>query len=71
MGLLLGGAVCGLQDYYGLVGMGMENALVASYPIKLKSIDFLTTSSVIFVITVLISFYPASLAAKTYSTKDL
>jgi lipoprotein-releasing system permease protein len=71
IGLLLGGAICWLQDQYGLVGMGMENALVANYPIKLKSIDFVTTSSVIIAITFLISFYPASLAGKSFSTKEL
>lgn len=70
-GLLLGGAICWLQDQYGLVGMGMENALVATYPIKLKSIDFVTTSSVVIAITFLISFYPASLAGKSFSTKEL
>lgn len=70
-GLLLGGAICWLQDQYGLVGMGMENALVANYPIKLKSIDFVTTSSVVIAITFLISFYPASLAGKSFSTKEL
>ncbi len=71
IGLLFGGAICWLQDQYGLVGMGMENALVANYPIKLKSIDFVTTSSVIIAITFLISFYPASLAGKSFSTKEL
>ncbi len=71
IGLLLGGAICWLQDQYGLVGMGMENALVANYPIKLKSIDFVTTSSVVIAITFLISFYPASLAGKSFSTKEL
>lgn len=70
-GLLLGGAICWLQDQYGLVGMGMENALVANYPIKLKSMDFVTTSSVVIAITFFISFYPASLAGKSFSTKEL
>jgi ABC-type lipoprotein release transport system permease subunit len=51
--------------------MGMENALVANYPIKLKSIDFVTTFSVVIAITFLISFYPASLAGKSFSTKEL
>ncbi|MCX8492443.1 MAG: ABC transporter permease [Cyclobacteriaceae bacterium] len=71
IGLLLGGMICWLQDQFGLVGMGMENALVSNYPIKLKSIDFVTTSSVVIAITFLISFYPASLAAKSFSTREL
>jgi lipoprotein-releasing system permease protein len=33
-GLVLGGGICWLQDTFGLVGMGMENAIVSSYPVK-------------------------------------
>jgi lipoprotein-releasing system permease protein len=54
-----------------LVGMGMENALVTNYPVKLRSIDFVTTSLVIVTVTFLISFYPASLAARSFSTRQL
>jgi len=70
-GLVFGGTICWLQDHFGLVGMGIENALVSNYPVKLKLLDFLTTSSVIVAITLLISFYPSSLAAKSFSTKEL
>ena len=34
IGLLLGGGLCFLQDHVGLVGMGMENAIVANYPVE-------------------------------------
>lgn len=71
LGLFLGGTICWLQDHFGLVGMGMENALVTNYPVKLRSIDFLTTSLVIVTVTFLISFYPASLAARSFSTRQL
>jgi lipoprotein-releasing system permease protein len=71
LGLFLGGTICWLQDHFGLVGMGMENALVTNYPVKLRSIDFVTTSLVIITITFLISFYPASLAARSFSTRQL
>ncbi len=71
LGLFLGGTICWLQDHFGLVGMGMENALVTNYPVKLRSIDFVTTSLVIVTITFLISFYPASLAARSFSTRQL
>jgi lipoprotein-releasing system permease protein len=70
-GLVIGGSICWLQDQYGLVGMGVENALVSSYPVKLRFIDFLSTASVIVAITFFISFYPASLAAKSFSTREL
>ena len=71
LGLLLGGMICWLQDHFGLVGMGMENALVNNYPVKLRALDFVTTSLVIVTITFLISFYPASLAASSFSTRQL
>jgi lipoprotein-releasing system permease protein len=71
VGLFLGGTICWLQDHFGLVGMGMENALVNNYPVKLRSLDFVTTSLVIVTITFLISFYPASLAARSFSTRQL
>lgn len=71
IGLVFGGTICWLQDHYGLVSMGMENALVSNYPVKINPIDFLTTSLVIVAITFLISFYPAGLASKSFSTKEL
>jgi len=70
-GLILGGIICWLQDSFGLVGMGMENAIVSSYPIKMKLTDFATTALVIVLITVLVSFYPARLAARSYSIERL
>ncbi|MBL7874152.1 MAG: ABC transporter permease [Cyclobacteriaceae bacterium] len=71
VGLLLGGGICWLQDTFGLIGMGMENAIVSSYPVKIKMIDFLLTSVVIVSITVLVSFYPARLAGRSYSIQSL
>lgn len=70
-GLAIGGTICWMQQTYGLVGMGMENAIVANYPVKMKTIDFLSTGMLLAVVTVLVSFYPASLAAKSYSTEYL
>jgi lipoprotein-releasing system permease protein len=70
-GLILGGIVCWLQDSFGLVGMGMENAIVSSYPIKMKLMDFALTALIIVIITTLVSFYPARLAARSYSLQRL
>ncbi|MFM7858104.1 MAG: ABC transporter permease, partial [Flammeovirgaceae bacterium] len=70
-GLILGGGICWLQDTFGLVGMGMDNSIVNNYPVKLKATDFVTTSLVMVAITFLISFYPARLAAKSFSTDQL
>lgn len=71
LGLLLGGLICLLQDRFGLVGMGMENAIVTAYPVKMKAMDFLITSVLVVIVTFLTSFYPASLAAKSYSIRHL
>ena len=71
VGLLGGGLICWLQTTYGLVGMGLENAVVSNYPVQMKATDFLLVASLIFVVTLLISFRPASLAAKSYSINDL
>lgn len=71
VGLLLGGIICWLQDSYGLVGMGMENAIISNYPVEMKLSDFLLTSIVIIAITMLVSFYPARLAARSYSIDNL
>jgi lipoprotein-releasing system permease protein len=70
-GLLLGGTICWLQDSFGLVGMGMENAIVSSYPVVMRLSDFLTISLTIVAITALVSFYPARLAARSYSVERL
>lgn len=70
-GLILGGIICWLQATFGLVGMGMENAIVSSYPVKMKLIDFLLTAMVMVVITTLVSFYPARLAARSYALERL
>jgi lipoprotein-releasing system permease protein len=70
-GLILGAIFCYIQDRFGLVSMGMENAIVAAYPVKMKLVDFVTTASLVIVITFLTSFYPASLAAKSYSIQNL
>jgi len=70
-GLVLGAILCFLQDRVGLVGMGMENSIVSYYPVKMQVSDFLLTTFVIVTITFLISFRPASLAARSYSITHL
>ena len=70
-GLLLGALLCYLQDNVGLVGMGMENAIVANYPVEMKVSDFLLTSSVIIVISIVLSIRPAILASRSYSIDHL
>jgi len=70
-GLLLGGLICWAQDQFGLVGMGMGNAIVSAYPVEMKVFDFASVSTVIVAITFLISFFPARLASHSFSIEQL
>jgi lipoprotein-releasing system permease protein len=71
VGLLLGAILCFLQDRVGLVGMGMEQAIVSNYPVKMEITDFLLTSIVIVAVALLVSLRPAILAARSYSIDHL
>lgn len=71
IGIIIGGVICFLQDRFGLVGMGMENAIVSAYPVKMELTDFIVTLALVIVVTILTSFYPAVLAARSYSIRYL
>lgn len=71
VGLVLGGVICFLQDRIGLVGMGMENAVVSNYPVDIRAVDFLVTAAVIIAVSFLVSFRPAVLASRSYSLAEL
>lgn len=71
IGLVIGATLCFLQEHVGLVGMGMENAIVTNYPVRMRFSDFLLTTAVIIGITALVSFRPAFLASKSYSIENL
>jgi lipoprotein-releasing system permease protein len=71
LGLLLGGLTCFLQDQFGLVGMGMDNAIVSAYPVKMIASDFVIAGGLAVVMTFMTSFYPASMAARSYSVQHL
>lgn len=63
-GLILGLTLCYLQDRYGLVGLGMTNAVVSAYPVKVVWTDLLLVTVSIGLITILTSYRPAMLASK-------
>jgi len=66
-GLLIGASLCLIQMKFGIVGMGVQNSIVSSYPVTLRATDFFLTAMVIILISSVISFRPASLATKYYS----
>ena len=66
-GLLLGILICYLQQLTGFVSMGMQTAVVNSYPVSIHLSDLMFTSLTIIIITVCASYFPAAKAAKVDS----
>jgi len=71
VGLVLGIGLSLLQQHYGLVGMGMESAVMNAYPVKIEVSDIFLTILAIIVITILASIQPAVKAGKSFSTHTL
>lgn len=71
IGIGLGVLICWLQQTVGLVGMGMDNAIVPDYPVKMEFFDVASVAVVVMAITALCALYPAKLAARAYSTEHL
>lgn len=64
IGLILGVAICWLQQTYGLVSMGMVSSLVDAYPVKMEWPDFVITALTVILVTILVSYLPAKRAAE-------
>ncbi len=71
LGLVLGGIFCWLQLNYGIISMGMETSVTEGYPVKVKAIDFISTLGVVSLLTFIISWRPAILAARSVSVHNL
>lgn len=71
VGLVLGGIFCILQLKFGLVSMGIANAVSEGYPIKIIFSDFAYTMLAVSVITFVTSYRPAVLAARSFSIQNL
>jgi lipoprotein-releasing system permease protein len=71
IGLVTGALLCWLQSNVGLVGMGMENAVVSDYPVKIVMTDFFFVALVIIVITAAIAWLPARAASKSVEARML
>ena len=70
-GLVLGAFLCWAQARFGLVSMGMDNAVIPNYPVRMSLQDFASVSAVVVMVTLLVSIYPASRAARFYSPQQL
>lgn len=71
LGLTLGGIFCWLQIRFGIISMGMETSVTEGYPVKVIPSDFLWTMLVVSVITILTSYRPAVLAARSAAVQNL
>lgn len=66
VGLILGLLFCMAQEKFGIVGMGMESAVVDAYPVKMNPMDFIITAGAVIIITLLVSYFPAKRATNVY-----
>lgn len=71
LGLLVGGSLCWLQDHFAFISMGMQSAVMDGYPVKMAVSDFLYVLIVMFFITFLISYRPASLATRFANVQNI
>ncbi|WP_201985916.1 ABC transporter permease [Hymenobacter rubidus] len=58
-GLVLGVALCWLQQRFGFVSMGMATSVVDAYPVKMQASDLVFTCLSIILITLAVSIRPA------------
>lgn len=70
-GLLMGAAFCWIQSTFGIISMGMETAVTEGYPIKPIPADFIYTLIAVSIITILVSYRPAVLAARSANATTL
>ncbi|WP_340153654.1 ABC transporter permease [uncultured Marivirga sp.] len=70
-GGLIGFVICFLQQEYGLISMNMASAVQEAYPVKMIATDFIFTMLSIALITILASFKPAQIAAKSVEIQRL
>ncbi len=62
VGMALGFGLAWLQQQFGIVPLGIPNALIDAYPIKMELGDFVWTSIVVIIITFVASIFPAKKA---------
>jgi lipoprotein-releasing system permease protein len=64
LGMVLGFVMAWAQQTFGIIGLGIPNALIDAYPIKMELMDFVWTSLVVLTITTLASIIPARKAVE-------
>ena len=59
IGMILGFSFAWAQETFGIISLGIPNALIDAYPIKMELFDFIWTALVVIIITFLASIFPA------------
>ncbi|WP_421830024.1 ABC transporter permease [Larkinella sp.] len=69
-GLVIGIALCLLQQRFGFVSMGIESSLIDAYPVKIQGNDLILTTLIVIVVTTVVSWFPAQKAAAVSKAVD-
>ena len=64
VGMLFGFALAWAQQQFGIVPLGIPNALIDAYPIQMHVMDFVWTAVAVIVITFIASIFPARKAVQ-------
>jgi lipoprotein-releasing system permease protein len=71
IGLVLGYAICWVQQTFGLVSLGISSAVVDAYPVEIVFSDFIWISLAVITITLAASWRPAFIASQVDTTREL
>jgi lipoprotein-releasing system permease protein len=70
-GIILGFAVCWLQQTYGLVKLHSQSLIMDSYPVVMKMKDFIIVPVTVLLIGYWAAWYPVRYLTRKYLTKDV
>jgi len=70
-GIILGFAICWLQQTYGLVKLNSQSLIMDSYPVVLKLKDFIIVPVTVLLIGYWAAWYPVRFLTKKYLNKDV
>ena len=71
VGLSLAFIIISLQQQYGIVPMGMETSIVASFPVEMRLNDFVLTAIAMLSVSAIISIYPANKASRVIISENI
>jgi lipoprotein-releasing system permease protein len=70
VGIILGFAICWLQQTYGIVKLQSESLIMDSYPVVMKLKDFIAVSGTVLLIGYWAAWYPVRFLTKKFLNKD-